>query len=397
MKPHHNNFKEVKILNEYLRTYAQINLDNIEHNLSELKKYSGNAKTCAVIKADGYGHGAVAVGKFLSGKVDFFAVATADEACELRNAGIKDNIIMLSYTHESNMKKMIKAGVSMAVFSLTDAKKMNEKAKETGIKAKIHIAVDTGMKRTGFYPDEKSADDVKEISKLPFVKIEGVFSHYACADTENDKFSSHQKNLFDFFCDLCEKKGVDLGIKHICNSAAITEYSEHYDMVRMGILLYGLWPSDAMDKSKLNIRPAMTFKSHITLIKTVRKGEGISYGLTYTAKENIKVATINAGYADGYPRMLSNKGRVLIHGKYAPVVGIVCMDQIMVDVTDIPEAKVDDEVILFGTDGKNTVSPDEIAGICNTINYEIICGVSRRCPRKYIKDGRETETVNYLV
>ena len=384
-------------MRNYIRTYAEINLDAIEHNFNSLKKcVNDDVKLCAVIKADGYGHGAVVLAELLSNKADYFAVATVDEAIELRNAGIKNSILILTYTHSDDYELLLNNNVSITVFSYESAEKLNEVANRLNKKAVIHIAVDTGMTRIGLDVSDDSVETVKKISMLSNIEIEGIFSHYACADMTDKSTSELQLNRFCEFIKKCEELGIDIPIKHICNSAGISEFNEHFNMVRMGISLYGLYPSDEIDKSKINLIPAMTLKSHITRIKDVPAGEGISYGHTYKTAETRKIATIAAGYADGYPRALSNSGRVLINGKYAPITGRVCMDQFMVDVTDIPDAKVDDEVILFGTDGNNVITAEEIGSLSMSFNYEVICSVSRRIPRVYTKNSEIFKIINYL-
>lgn len=384
------------ILSRYLRTFAEIDIDAILHNLNELKKcMDEKTMTCAVVKADGYGHGAVTVAEILSDKVDFFAVASADEAIELRNSGIKNNILILSYTHSDDYEELISHNVTLTVYNADEANKINEAAKKLGKTAKVHAAVDTGMTRIGFFPTPDAVIAIKKISGLENIKLEGVFSHYACADMTDKSVSHKQTQTFRNFIKECEHEGVTFKIHHICNSAGVSEFNEHFDMVRMGISLYGLYPSDEVDKSKINLIPAMTYKSHIISIKKVDANAGISYGHTYKADKTRKIATVSAGYADGYPRALSNCGKVIVNGKYAPIVGRVCMDMFMIDITDI-KADVTDEVILFGSDGNLTVSAEEIGEKSMSFNYEVICGVSRRIPRVYKKDGKIIKTVNYL-
>lgn len=383
-------------MNRYLRTFAEIDVDAIEHNLKELKKcISSDTLSCAVVKADAYGHGAVTIAELLSDKVDFFAVASADEAMELRSSGIDNNILILSYTHSDDYEELINNDVRLTVYNKERAKKISETAKMLGKVAKIHIAVDTGMTRIGFTPDADSVKAVCEISRLENIELEGIFSHYACADMTDKTVSDKQTALYKDFVEKCNNAGVSFSIHHMCNSAGISEFDEHFDMVRMGISLYGLYPSEEIDQSKINLIPAMTYKSHIISIKDVDAHTGISYGHTYKTTENRRIATVSAGYADGYPRALSGCGRVIINGKYAPIVGRVCMDMFMIDVTDI-DCDVTDEVILFGSDGNLTVSAEEIGEKSMSFNYEVICGVSRRIPRVYKKDGKIIKTVNYL-
>lgn len=383
-------------LSKYLRTFAEINLDAIVHNFNEMKKCTQNGtKMCAVIKADGYGHGAVTIAEEISDMVDYFAVASADEAIELRNAGIKNRMLILAYTHEDDYEELLKNEVSLTVYNAEDAGKINSTADRLGVKATIHIAVDTGMTRIGFAPTDDSVNDIKAISSLNSIEIEGVFSHYACADMTDKAVSEKQTEIFENFIKKCNDASISFPIHHICNSAGISEFNEHFDMVRMGISLYGLYPSEEVDKTKVELIPAMTYKSHIISIRDVEADTGISYGHTYKTDKPRRIATVSAGYADGYPRALSNCGRVIINGKYAPITGRVCMDMFMIDVTDI-DCKITDEVILFGSDGNLTVSAEEIGDKSMSFNYEVVCGVSRRIPRVYKKDGKITKTVNYL-
>lgn len=380
----------------YLRTFAEIDLDAIENNLSEIRKcISDTTKLCAVVKADGYGHGAATIAEMLSDKVDYFAVASADEAMELRLSGITNNILVLSYTHSDDYEELIANDVSLTVYDAGRAEKISNAAQKLGKTAKIHIPVDTGMTRIGFFPDDEAVEAIKKISTYKNLEFEGIFSHYACADMEDKTVSHRQTELFRGFIDRCRAEGIEFRIHHICNSAGISEFTEHFDMVRLGISLYGLYPSDEIDKTRVSLLPALTFKSHIISIKDVAPDTGISYGHTYVTDSRRRIATVSAGYADGYPRALSGCGRVIVNGRYAPIVGRVCMDMFMIDVTDI-ECNITDEVILFGTDGKLSVSVEEIGERSMSFNYEIVCGVSRRIPRVYKKDGKIIKTVNYL-
>ncbi len=383
-------------MHKYLRTYAEINLDAIRANFEALKAcVNDETKLCAVIKADGYGHGALTLAEELKNDADYFAVATADEAIELRNGGIKNNILILSYVHSADFQELIEKEISFTLYTLDMALNLNETAAKCGKKALVHIALDTGMGRIGFMPNNEALSDIIAISKLPNIAVQGVFSHYACADMADKSVSEQQIIKFIKFVNRCVNEGVCFPILHLCNSAAISEFPGHFDMVRMGISLYGLYPSDEVDKTKVKLTPAMTFKSHIINIKEVEAGIGISYGHTYKTPSKRKIATVAAGYADGYPRALTNSGRVIVGGKYASVVGRVCMDQFMVDVTGI-DVNIDDEVILFGTDGNLTVSAEEIGEKSMSFNYEVVCSVARRCPRVYTKNGKIIKTVNYL-
>ena len=383
-------------MDKYLRAFAEINLDAIKHNFIEMKKcVNDNVKLCAVVKADAYGHGAVEVAHALNDNADYFAVATPDEAIELRNASISTPVIILTYTHNDDFRELIENDVSVTIFTKGAADNLQKIASEVGKKALVHIVIDTGMTRLGFMPDEDSVETLKYISSLPDIEIQGIFSHYACADMKDKSVSDVQTERFAGFIDMCKNAGVNFPLHHICNSAGTSEFSEHFDMVRMGISIYGLYPSDEIDTSKINLIPAMTFKSHVVNVREVSENVGISYGHTYVTTEKRSIATVAGGYADGYPRALSNCGRVIINGQYAPIVGRVCMDQFMVDVTGI-DVKIDDEVILFGSDGKLTVSAEEIGEKSMSFNYEVICGIARRIPRVYTKDGKIIKITNYL-
>ena len=382
---------------QYLRTFAQIDLNAIEHNFDALSACAGDGrKRCAVIKANGYGHGALKLAETLTGKADFFAVATADEALELRRGGIKTPILILSYTHRDDHEALVGADVSLTVYRLSDARELDDTAARLGKRAKLHIALDTGMTRIGFPYTETALDEIAAIARLPHCVIEGVFSHFACADCADKTVAQEQRRVYDAFLAGLDARNVDPGIRHLCNSAAISEFGGSYDMVRMGISLYGLYPSDEVDKAKVDLIPAMTFKSHIILVKDVPAGRGISYGHIYHTPETRRIATVCAGYADGYPRALSNRGRVLIRGKSAPIVGRVCMDQFMVDVTDIPDAAIDDEVVLWGPCGGDCIPAEEIGAMSESFNYEVVCGVAKRDPRVYVKDGAVVAVVNDL-
>jgi len=366
------------------RVWAEIDLDKIKTNLLNVRaKLSENTKLCAVIKANGYGHGSVQIAKYTEDIIDTFAVATIEEALQLRGAGIKCDILILGYLLPCFYESAIENSVTMTVFSKEDAKNISECAKKIGKKAKIHIALDTGMGRIGFDMSGKSVDTVLEIVKLENVFTEGIFTHFATADEENKDYAMKQKKLFDGFCKSLEENGINIPMKHIANSAGIMEFDFlEYDMARCGIITYGLYPSDEVIRENLEIFPAMEIKTHIAHKKVVNKGTCISYGATYKAEKEKVIFTIPVGYADGYPRLLSNCGRVLINGKSAPIVGRVCMDQFMVDGDGI-DANVGDEVILLGKSGEEEITTDEIAKFAGTINYEITCGISGRVPRIY--------------
>lgn len=383
----------------FRRLNAEINLDAIVSNFNEQKKkLAPNVKTMAVIKADGYGHGAVPIARELCGKADYFAVASLEEALELRHSGIYTPILILSYTSPYCYDEIINNNIHQTVYTFEMAEKLSAAAQKIGQTANIHIALDTGMTRIGFFATDENVEEIKKISKLPGIKIAGIFSHYARADESDKESASAQTSAFVEFVQRIENAGISIPIKHICNSAGIIEFDEHFDMVRMGISLYGLYPSDEVDKSQIKLTPAMRLVSRVISIKDVDAGFGVSYGHTYVTTKPTRIATIPVGYADGYSRLLSSKGRVIINGQYAPIIGRVCMDQMMVDITDIKgEVKIEDKVILIGSDGDCSITADEIAVLEGTINYEVICNISRRVPRIYYKNGEKVETVSYLM
>lgn len=374
----------------YYRSYASVNLANIRNNFDKLKtRLAPETKTMAVVKADGYGHGAVAVAKTLEGRADYFAVADISEAKELRTNGIKTPILILSYTSPYQYEEMVELDVTATVYSIADAKAISETAVKLGKNAVIHIAVDTGMSRVGFKDCRESAEIIKEISLLDNIVIEGLFSHYACADCADKSSALTQKKRFDNFIAMLEEIGITIPLKHICNSAGAIDLDDHYDMVRLGISIYGLYPSDELNRATLDLEPAMEVVSHVIHIKEIDEGTPVGYGHTYVAPSKRRVATVCIGYADGYQRALSNKGIVLIRGKRAPVIGRVCMDQIMVDITDIDGAHVGDFVVIMGKNGDEFISAEELGELAGSFNYEMICTLMPRVIRTYTDTDNE--------
>lgn len=381
----------------YLRTYAKIDLDAIEYNIDSVrKKLAGRAKLLAVVKADAYGHGAVEVGRLLEDKCDFFGVACVEEAMELKNAGIRKPILILGYVSPSQFDITVRNDIRVPIFSYETAKALSDVAVKQNKNAPFHFCVDTGMSRIGFQISEKSADICKQITQLPNVFAEGLFSHFATADESDLTKAEKQRELFKNFITMLSDRGVEIPVKHLNNSAGIMVFDETFDMVRSGIVNYGLYPSDQVDRSLLDIKPAMEWKACISHIKTLDAGREISYGGTYITEKETVVATIPVGYADGYPRCLSNMGRVIVNGQYAPILGRVCMDQFMVDITGIPGVKPEDEVTLVGRDGNAVLTMEEVSELAHSFNYELPCRVARRVPRVYIKDSKVIKTVNYL-
>ncbi len=382
---------------EYQRLYAKIDLDAIGKNVSGVRgKIPCDTRIMAVIKADAYGHGAVALARYLDSRVDYYGVATIDEATELRDGGIEKDILILGYVNPQEYKTAVAKNIQIAMTNYADAEKLSAEALEQNKTAKVHIKVDTGMSRIGFVPTDESALDVQRIDALEGIEIEGMFTHFAKADTKDKSSAIAQREIYDAFVEKCKNLGVDIPICHVNNSAGTMELDRHYDMVRMGIMLYGLYPSEEMDKG-YELYPAMEMKSHISCIKLLPKGRGISYGHTFVTEKDTLVATIPCGYADGYPRALSQKGCVLIGGKRCPILGRVCMDQMMVDVSSVPDATAGDDVVLFGKMCDEEITVDELAESAYSFNYEFVCGVGRRVPRVYFENGEYKETVSYLT
>ncbi|MDE6624845.1 MAG: alanine racemase [Lachnospiraceae bacterium] len=380
------------------RVWADIDLDAIRKNIKTMRSYIPHkSKLMAVIKANAYGHGAVEVAKALDDLAQYFGVACIDEAVELRKAGIDKPILILGATHESWYEEVVGYNVAQTVFTLKQAKALSETAGKLGRTAVIHIKLDTGMNRIGFACGEESIPDILAVSKLPNLKVEGIFTHYFMADAADKSSAERQLAEYTRMVELLEEQGMDFSIRHISNSAGIMEMpNDCFDMVRSGISTYGLYPSEEMDKAACVLYPAMELKSRITYVKTVKAGESVSYGGTYVMPTDKRIATVGVGYADGYPRALSNRGRMLVHGKYAPVVGRVCMDQTMIDVSEISDVQPGDEVVLFGRQGVNTLSVEELAEMSSSFNYEFVCDVNRRVPRVFHRDGNIIAVKNYL-
>lgn len=378
--------------------WAEVNLDNIINNINEIKKNINSEEIIAVVKANAYGHGAIDVAPVLvENGADKLAVAMLSEALELRESGIKVPILILGYTDVSFAEMLINNDIEQTVYSLDYAKELSKKAEALGKVAKIHIAVDTGMGRIGFLPNEKSVEEVVEISKLRNLRITGVFTHFSNADEEDKSYAHNQIKKFNSFINEIEKREVNLGVKHISNSASIIDIEDaHYNAIRPGIILYGYYPSDYINKDKLKLMPALSLKCQVIHVKELPKGEYIGYGRKFMTERDSVIATLPIGYADGYIRGLYGKAQVIINGKLAPVVGKICMDQCMVDVTDIGPVNIGDEVILLGEDNGIKNNADDMAQMLDTINYEILCMIGRRVPRIYIKDGEMVNVRNYL-
>ncbi|MCI5841801.1 MAG: alanine racemase [Clostridium sp.] len=379
------------------RTYAAIDLDAIEYNYKNVRaKLPDGVKLLAVIKADAYGHGAVEIGRFLSGKCDFFGVACIEEALELKKAGIETPIIVLGRVFPWDHAAAVKYDIRIPIFSLEDALSLSSEAVKQGKTAPFHFALDTGMSRIGLRVTEESADLCARISALSGLFAEGIFSHFATADESDLTKAVAQRDEFVRFMRMLAERGVNIPIKHLNNSAGIINFDRYFDMCRMGILTYGMYPSAEVRRDIIDVKPALSWHARISHIKTLEAGREISYGGTFTTVKPTVVATVPVGYADGYPRCLSNIGRVIIGWQYAPILGRVCMDQFMVDVSGI-DCSVGDDVVLVGTQGDKTLTMEEVSEAAHSFNYELPCRISRRVPRVYFSGGKPIETKIYMM
>ena len=388
------------MIEQYARVYAEVDLEALHYNMEQMhRKISPNTRIMGIIKADGYGHGAVPLGRELEG-IDYvfgYGVATAEEAFILREAGLKKPILVLGYTFPYAYEELIAKEIRTAVFRYDTLEELASCAKKQGKKAKIHIKVDTGMSRIGIRPDESGLAFIQKALSYDEVEAEGIFTHFAKADEADKAPAFRQIDQMSRFIETAEKKtGYRFPLKHCSNSAGILELERaNMDMVRAGITLYGLWPSEEVSRDSISLHPLLSLKSRLVCVKEVEKGAQISYGGTYTAEKNMRIATVPVGYGDGYPRGLSGKGTVLICGKRAPILGRVCMDQFMVDVENIPEAKEGTEVTLIGKEGEDRITMEELGALSGRFNYEFACNLGKRIPRVYVKNGRVTDTRDY--
>lgn len=375
------------------RTYLKIDLNKLEHNFNCVRnKLPNNIKILGVIKANAYGHGAVEIGKFLDGKCDFFGVACIEEAVELKKAEIKTPILILGRVFPFDIETAVKYDVRIPIFSYDDAVSLSNEAVKQGKNMPFHFCIDTGMSRIGFQVSEESADICKSITELPNIFAEGLFSHFATADEKDLSKAVEQRNKYKAFCKMLSDREIEIPIKHLNNSAGIMNFDEYFDMCRMGIITYGLYPSDEVDKDILDLEPIMSWHAKISHIKELEPNREISYGGTFKTDRVTKVATVPVGYADGFPRCLSNKGKVIINGKYAKILGRVCMDQFMVDVSDI-ECNINDEVVLFGTQKNAHISLEELSNSAYSFNYELPCRIPVRVNRVYVYNDEVVEDV----
>lgn len=380
-----------------MRAWAEVDIDALKYNFENIRALlKSETKIMSVVKADAYGHGYYECCKaLLEAGTDAFAVAAVSEAVQIRKAGFKVPILILGAVSKEDFPQLLELEIMPCIFNLYDAEALSYEAEKVGKTAKIHIKIDTGMSRLGFFStDNASIDDILRISQLPNIEIDGIFSHFACADEKNPEYTRLQFESFMRLIRSLEDKGLKIPVKHIANSAAIMMYPEmQLDMVRPGIILYGYYPSGEVDKSRLSIKPVMSLKTRVSLIKEVEKGVGVSYGKEYITDRKTKIATVSIGYADGYLRAFSKKAKMDAGGQLVPVLGRICMDQCMIDVTNVNNINIGDEVTVFGN-GK--ITADDAAGWINSISYEVLCLVARRVLRIYKKGGRIIKKTDYL-
>ncbi len=380
--------------------YAEINLDNFRHNFKEVKRLAAGKKTFGVIKGDAYGHGAVELGRILhEEKADYFAVAAITEAIELRKNGFEEPILILGYTSPEFADELVSYHITQAVFSYEAAEVISREAVKQGKTATIHIKLDTGMGRIGFLPNDKSINEIVKISRLGNLYMEGAFSHFSSSDESDKQFALKQLECYKTMLDKLEEKGIKFDLRHIANSAAIIDMEEAcscYDGVRPGIILYGYYPSDEIKMDRISLKPVMSLKASIVNIKEVEEETPISYGRKYYTKRKSIIATLPFGYADGFTRLLFGKANIIAGDKLAPIVGRICMDQCMADITDCGPLKVGDEVIVMGESNGIRNNAEDYAKALGTISYEILCMVSRRVPRVYIENGSIVKVKNYV-
>lgn len=387
------------MINKIRPSWAEIDLDALGSNAREVRRVSKGKEIIATIKADGYGHGAINIYKtLLEEGVGRFAVAVITEAIELRKAGVEIPIIILGFTPREFYDEVIDFNIEQTIYSYDDARILSNKAMKKNKIAKIHIAVDTGMGRIGFLPTREQAKEVHRITELEGVKIEGIFTHFATADEKDKSYANLQIKRFNEFNIYLEELGITIYFKHISNSAAIMDFQNlPYGGVRAGIMLYGYYPSNYVNKNSVNLIPVMSLKSRIVHIKKIQEGDYVSYGRLYRASRESLIGTLPIGYADGVSRLLTGKAKVIVNGEIVPIVGRICMDQCMIDITDVPDVRVGDEVILMGKDDRgNEITADDIAAAIGTISYEVICDISKRVPRIYTKDGKVFAIRNYV-
>lgn len=391
------------MINYLRRSWAVVNLDNVAHNVREIrKKLRPGCMIMGVVKADAYGHG----DKFIADEliklgINWFAVSNINEAMSLRNQGIFHPILVLGTTPASEARRLCEYNITQTVYSMDYARLLQEEAEKQNVTVQCHIKVDSGMGRIGFDASnmDEAVEQIKAACSFPNLQCDGIFTHFSSADEYNDPSIDYTHQQFEHFKEIndrLEQEGIRFSLHHCCNSGGIVNYPEyHWDMVRAGILLYGLAPDKAC-QGKIDLKPVMEFKAVISMVKDVKAGSKISYGRTYTTPRAMRVATLPVGYADGYHRSLSNRGKMLLNGQYAKIVGRVCMDQLMLDVSDIPEAKEGMEVTIVGQDGNKRITMEEIARLSDTVHYEIMCIIGKRVPRVYTRKGENVGVVDYV-
>jgi len=379
------------MINGIRPVWMEVNLDNLAYNIRQIKNnIKAPASIMGIVKADGYGHGAVEISRVLLEEgVQRLGVAVLDEGIALRQEGIDVPILVLGYTPPQLFDKVLEHRITPTLYNYQDALRLSELASKNGSSVKVHLKLDTGMGRIGMIPGQDSLDMVSNIYALPGIKIEGIFTHFSVADEKDKTYTREQFKKFTGFVNALKERGIDIPLRHAGNSAASIDLPEtHLDMVRPGVILYGLYPSDEVEKGKLSLKPLASLKTVISHVKTVPSGTSVGYGRKYISAGERVIATLPIGYADGYTRLLSGKASVLVHGTRAPLAGNICMDQCMIDVTGIDGVKVGDEVVLMGSQGEETITAEELASLLGTINYEIVCLIGKRVPRVYIKDGK---------
>lgn len=379
--------------------WAEINLDSLRHNIKAIREIvPAKSMIMAVVKANAYGHGSVESSRvFLENGSDSLAVATLPEAIELRRAGITAPVLILGYTSPEQVESILRWSITPTVYTVEYAEILSSAAERISVTADIHIKIDSGLGRIGFQPNERSLGTISEIKRMSAINIEGVFTHFALADSKDKRYTVKQFNLFENFLDRLTDQGISIPIKHASNSAAIMDFPEYsLDLVRPGCILYGIYPSGDAQREKLKLKPVMVFKTRITHVKTVPPGTGISYGLTYTTKSESIIGSLSVGYADGYSRALSNKAEVWVGGGRSPVVGRVCMDQTMVELTNVQSSVRGTTVTLFGDGLSGEPRVEDVARWMGSIPEEVVSSVSRRVPRIYTREGRVVKVVDYL-
>lgn len=391
----------MKRMKKYSRVMARIDLDAIAYNMEQMhQNIDVNTKMIGVIKTDGYGHGAIPVASMLE-TYDYvwgFATATLDEAVLLRKSGIKKPILVLGCIFPDQFEEMLVHEIRMTVYQEEQMQELSDLAVQLGRQAYFHVKLETGMSRLGFAPTDESVEAIKRITALPHMRAEGIFTHFAKADETDKTYTKQQLAIFRTMTAKLKEQGITFSYEHCSNSAGIIDVREaNCDLVRAGIAIYGLYPSQEVSKTTVDLKPSLSLISHVEYVKTIPEGTAVSYGGTFVAEKEMQIATIPVGYGDGYPRSLSNKAYVLIHGKKAPIVGRVCMDQFMVDVTDIDGVKFGDQVVLIGTDEEETITVDQLSELADRFNYEFVCDLGKRIPRVYYQDGKRVEQIDYFA